>query len=449
MYNYKLLFFLTFVVSLSATAARRQQVSEARPVVEERQWLPVKKGQPMPEEFWKQTLTTQYEDGTTAEIVLESLKGKLILVDFWATWCSSCIESFTKMEHLQELYGDKIAVLLVNAKQTGDTDEKISRVLARRFEKLQRRLSLPLILGDTIFENLIPHRVLPHIAWIGSDGTLLATTDAQQVSHITISDYLHSGHLSVLGKRDIVDFDTKEPLLDHGLSRFDTRPRQSAMLTGYIDGVGNTTGNLQIDEYRQRLYMLNTTISELYRRAYANQLGQIPGYMRVLEVSDTSFLRKLSNEDDDRSNLFCYELITIGKTNNEQELMMQQDLKNAFGVEVFVEKIATPVIVIRGHKNFEHIKASRGIREYNFSDSSKPFFLYHQLISFFSRVLSARTSTIVVDESGLSTYIDLDLPAEIFDFSTNELVSWLKAQGFQCDLEERMLDFAVYKDIKQ
>lgn len=45
----------------------------------------------------------------------DDLKGKIVLVDFWASWCGPCKESFPAMEELQKTYGEKgLVVLAVN-----------------------------------------------------------------------------------------------------------------------------------------------------------------------------------------------------------------------------------------------------------------------------------------------------------------------------------------------
>lgn len=48
-------------------------------------------------------------------IHLNDYKGKVVLVNFWATWCESCKEEFSKLIELQEKYSAKgLVILAVN-----------------------------------------------------------------------------------------------------------------------------------------------------------------------------------------------------------------------------------------------------------------------------------------------------------------------------------------------
>ncbi len=40
------------------------------------------------------------------EISLSSLKGRVVYLDFWATWCPPCRKSFPWMDEMQSEYGD-------------------------------------------------------------------------------------------------------------------------------------------------------------------------------------------------------------------------------------------------------------------------------------------------------------------------------------------------------
>jgi cytochrome c biogenesis protein CcmG, thiol:disulfide interchange protein DsbE len=45
------------------------------------------------------------------KIALDSMQGKILVVDFWATWCAPCKASFPKLEELSKKVGDKVEVV--------------------------------------------------------------------------------------------------------------------------------------------------------------------------------------------------------------------------------------------------------------------------------------------------------------------------------------------------
>src|SRR5437868_7103902 len=44
---------------------------------------------------------------------LSDFKGKAILLDFFATWCGSCIASLHRLDSLQDKYKDELQVLVI------------------------------------------------------------------------------------------------------------------------------------------------------------------------------------------------------------------------------------------------------------------------------------------------------------------------------------------------
>ncbi len=46
--------------------------------------------------------------------ILSEHKGKVVLLNFWATWCGPCVGEMPAFQDLYEEYGDKIKILAVN-----------------------------------------------------------------------------------------------------------------------------------------------------------------------------------------------------------------------------------------------------------------------------------------------------------------------------------------------
>ncbi len=64
-------------------------------------------------------------------VSLESLKGKTVILDFWATWCGPCIASFPAMSKLQDAYKNNkdVVFLFIN---TWERDFKTNEELKQR-----------------------------------------------------------------------------------------------------------------------------------------------------------------------------------------------------------------------------------------------------------------------------------------------------------------------------
>lgn len=73
------------------------------------------------------TYEWQLVDATGKRVSLEDYKGRIIFINFWATWCPPCIAEMPSMQKLYGDYQDKIVFLFV----TTDSFERANAFLAK------------------------------------------------------------------------------------------------------------------------------------------------------------------------------------------------------------------------------------------------------------------------------------------------------------------------------
>ena len=56
-----------------------------------------------------------------AQKQLADFKGKLVLVNLWATWCVPCVEEMPALDRLQAQLGDTLTILAISEDRQGET----------------------------------------------------------------------------------------------------------------------------------------------------------------------------------------------------------------------------------------------------------------------------------------------------------------------------------------
>ena len=132
-----------------------------------RLWELTKSGTPqVTAETMSRLLTTQFADTGSQSRTLDKFKGKVIVVNFWATWCPPCREEMPAFSRLQDALGPR-GVQFVGI--------GIDSPSAIREFALQAPVSYPLLAGGTAGMELMrelgnPTAALPFTFVLDSDG---------------------------------------------------------------------------------------------------------------------------------------------------------------------------------------------------------------------------------------------------------------------------------------
>ena len=107
------------------------------------------------------------------KIFLDDLKGKWILINYWADWCPPCIKEIPELNELNSLYDDQVAVFLFNF------DRLEGEELRKQLVKI--KAEVPSLISDPqlIYEYVVPD-ALPVTFVIDKEGKLSSVLKGPQ-----------------------------------------------------------------------------------------------------------------------------------------------------------------------------------------------------------------------------------------------------------------------------
>lgn len=100
------------------------------------------------------------------EVTLEDFRGKVVLIDFWESWCGPCLQVFPAMQELREEYPDDFEVLAVTLGITEGPEE------AKAFREEHGYDFNFLYDKNGVSDELGIHSI-PYKVYIGPDGKMI------------------------------------------------------------------------------------------------------------------------------------------------------------------------------------------------------------------------------------------------------------------------------------
>ncbi|MBC9795127.1 TlpA family protein disulfide reductase [Sinomicrobium weinanense] len=403
---------------------------------------------------------------------ISDFKGKTLILDYWFTGCKPCIASWPKLLELQQKFGDKIQIVLVNHMQDKTTVQKFIDNWSKNEE---RPFTLPSVTGDTTLYKAFPPSGYPSVVWINEEGNYKAFTNGGGLNEKNIQYFLNGKIKKMVGRENIKrikKFDVTKPLYIDG-NGGDTRqmlwystvsaysPEVRDGVTWFIPDTISDSGG-----YGLGILLTHTTILEMIRYAYSlhdprpgaplNAYPRLPENRYILAAKDSiRYLNKIIKGRRYLPNLYTYQLISQEpKTFKQLKKKMQEDIQVYFNVNIRWEKRKRKCLVLKAEDTtlISDFKNGKEKVLYTGKDATTKKIVNHSPSRFLAYLNSKAYFYCpypLIDEMRFKGLLDIEFPTDLSDDykKHKEFDQYLyKKYKIHFVLEEREVDILVIQD---
>jgi thiol-disulfide isomerase/thioredoxin len=393
------------------------------------------------------------------KMCLSDFRGKLVILDFFATWCTSCLPQFPILDSFQKR-NPNLQVILVNSINTGDNELKLKEFVEKRNKIKRNSFDLPIAIDDSVGLKLFPHHEVPHYVWIAPNGTVAAITNSKQITEENITAIINENSPNLPVKKDFSG-NTPMDLPSDYMNFNDDFPFYSLFKRGKLEGLTriNVPRLFEIapekavnGSYYTRGYTLrNVSLLEMYETAIHQNPKFITAYNKkrlLLDLTNTIELiydsTQLEKSVWEKRNLYTYDLLIPRNEIDSLSNYMLRDINHYSGYYGRIEKREVKCLVLVRTSKIDKLKSKGGKAEYLIYDEEPRKYMRNMNLQRFVISLNYSFDCIkvpVIDETNYLETVDLELSVNLNDFKAvrNAL------NKYDLDLKEttRILDMFV------
>ena len=343
---------------------------------------------------------------------ISEFKDKIVILDFWATWCAPCIKAFPHLESLSKQFPEDLQILTITS---SDSEEKIKKFLTKF------KIDLPIVLdSDRLLANRFPHSVISHTVVLDKDQKIVAITTPEKITSEVIQKIIDGKDIKLQEKKDNLAGSYKDHLpSDNTMFLFNFIP--------YNEGIPSEVGTVGFRN--GRILRINHSVPSLH--IYARN---IPYYRRIYEIEDWDKYSKPEN-------LYSLEIIAPDKSEQEIRQMILSFIQQKFPTIVSkIEKRIRKVKVLKRNDEPLGLIESNPTSKYEYGFNGTDFGMINSPINPLALFLENTFQIPIIDETNLQGKYDVSFKHEL---DHNKISQTLKSLGLELVDAERRIDMLI------
>ncbi|WP_286861074.1 MULTISPECIES: TlpA family protein disulfide reductase [Sphingobacterium] len=456
-----ILYLLVSMFSLSAQTPRKDSGADGLSIKH------LKIGDTIPQVLWDLKLDVVGHPAGAKQMTLRDYKNsELIILDFWATYCTSCIAAFPSLSKLEKDFGNELKILSISHQDAASIQKFIDRSEYLKENNLDK--SFYSVVNDTILAKYFGRSTIPFNVVIDKKGKVRALTTPDELTADRLAMMIADNNANpILPRKSTID----GPLLN-SITGEAKDIYYSAILP--YDSTLPVTVKKKVDSLRQIKHMVfpNWGLKRLFAYLIHHQsprkqnIASIPS-RRIIEADPQSEAFLSVFDTNGKYSRVTYESVSPMLAPDSTIFdKMKIDLSLLSGMIASYQKRAIPCIVltVSNHKllpiNKSGLTYSRLVRN-GLSDGdgtgegrfrqrvkskdkrSKSFmsnYSMKDILYAFNQSLEVNFP-FMIDETDFQGKLDLRLPDKLDDLG--ELQVEFANQGLKLNLEQRELDVIV------
>ncbi len=217
-----------------------------------------------------------FEQSPDRQVSLASLRGQVVILDFWATYCGPCIPSLSHLDKLQKQFGNALAIIAISDEPKPTIEAFVQK---RNLTNVRFAWDSTRVLNELFFHHFIPHTVV-----IDKNGIVKAFTSPDELDEDIIAKLIKNQPVNIALKPELQQKQPNQytPVVNKKTPSTSVKTEQTQLsLTGFQAGKETSFQKLSPYEYQ----FVNCSLVLIYQILFEQKENRL-----VLQADSSKYI---------------------------------------------------------------------------------------------------------------------------------------------------------------